>query len=85
MKNNRRKDIHNQWYDYKNTLKCQKCNDNRWYILDFYHINPDEKEDTLGNMIRSGFSKNRIMKEVEKYIVLCSNCHTALHNDEIKI
>lgn len=62
-------------YDaYRITLKCSNCGDPRWYILDHHHVNPDDKY--LGiNSMRGFYPLTTIMKEIEKCIVLCANCH----------
>lgn len=58
--------------------KCEKCGEDRIYVLDFHHKNPEEKEFTIGrNEINS---EERIIKEIQKCVVLCSNCHRAFHH-----
>lgn len=49
--------------------------------LDFHHVNPKDKKFplTLNDMNRS--SKN-IVKELNKCILLCKNCHAKLHYKE---
>lgn len=71
------------WLDeYKSTLKCEKCNENHPACLDFHHREPNEKETALGDAIRLGWGKKRILKEIEKCNILCSNCHRKLHYEE---
>ena len=68
------------WFDsLRQELKCKNCEENRWYVLDFHHRDPEEKEIHMGNCIRIGWSKQRILKEVKKCDVLCANCHRELH------
>lgn len=43
--------------------------------FDFHHVNPVEKDTNL----RMANSLARLQKEVEKCILLCSNCHRVLH------
>lgn len=62
--------------NYKSKLVCSKCGEDRWWVLDFHHTNPDEKEGSISNLIDS---PNKLEKELEKCIVLCSNCHRDLH------
>lgn len=46
---------------------------------DFHHLNPDEKDFTIGeNML---LAKDKIMNEVKKCILLCSNCHRLTHKE----
>ena len=69
-----------EWFkEYKSTLKCEKCSENHPATLDFHHSIPEEKEHSISNMIRDGFSKENILKEMSKCEVLCSNCHRKHH------
>lgn len=54
--------------------KCNKCGYNKCPIaLDFHHIEPKHKTFNIsGSHTRSWF---RIMEELKKGIILCSNCH----------
>lgn len=63
-----------------NSLKtaCQKCGDNRLYVIDFHHINPSEKSFNIHRKTaKSDFSI--IENEVKKCICLCRNCHMEFH------
>jgi hypothetical protein len=63
----------------KSDLKCSGCPETHIACLDFHHENPEEKDLCVSTAIQNGWSKERIMKEIEKCIVLCSNCHRKLH------
>ncbi len=65
--------------DFKSQCKCAKCGDTRSYVLDFHHINPNEKEDTLARLTSNTSSVERINTEMQKCVVLCSNCHREFH------
>lgn len=65
--------------EYKKSLECQQCGDNRHYVLDFHHINPEQKELCISQIAPKGWSRERIHKELEKCKVLCSNCHREYH------
>lgn len=68
------------WYiDYKSKHPCENCGEKRYYVLDFHHKDPEKKEFDLGLMIRRICSKKRILAEIKKCRVLCSNCHRELH------
>ena len=68
-----------EWFiEYKKTLKCKECNESRYWVLDFHHRDPKEKDIEVSSLIRKG-NKNKILEEVEKCDVLCSNCHRDLH------
>lgn len=70
------------WNEYKTTLKCCRCGETHSACLDFHHRDPKKKDGNLGNMVNKGCSKERILLEVAKCDVLCSNCHRKLHYAE---
>lgn len=57
---------------------CFSCGESSVECLDFHHLNPLEKEIEVSLLTRRG-SKKRILKEVEKCIILCANCHRKVH------
>lgn len=59
--------------------KCEKCGYDRCIAsLDFHHLDPNEKEYNLSSIMN--WSKERIKKELDKCILLCSNCHREEHD-----
>lgn len=57
--------------------KCEKCGYNRYLgALDFHHLNPSQKDFTVGNR---DFKLKECIEETKKCIMLCSNCHRELH------
>lgn len=76
-KNNRQKLV-DDFQDFKKTLKCNRCSENRWWVLEFHHTNPNEKEGEISLLVRKG-SKEKLFKEIKKCEVLCCNCHRNLH------
>lgn len=62
---------------YKAKCSCQKCSENRFYLLDFHHKNPAEK--IFGIADRANVKLSTLMPEIEKCVVLCSNCHREFH------
>ena len=70
------------WFqDIKKKLKCFKCGEERWWVLDFHHRDPSKKESSLSILSRKGSKKN-ILEEIQKCDVLCTNCHRDLHYQE---
>jgi hypothetical protein len=63
--------------EYKSQCSCKKCGENRTYVLDFHHINPNEKEFDLGEATK--YSITKLIAELEKCITLCRNCHSEFH------
>lgn len=62
--------------DIKKKNKCSKCGDNRWYVLDFHHLS-DKKYEVSKLIWNSTLEK--IKTEIDKCILLCSNCHREEH------
>jgi hypothetical protein len=75
-----------KWYEeLKETLKCEKCGENHPATLDFHHIDSQIKDfGVAAGVTRLNLSKTKILEEISKCIVLCSNCHRKLHYDEQK-
>ena len=67
----------NKIIEYKKTKNCEECGDNRWYVLDFHHKDPKEKDRAVSHF--HGCSWDKILKEIKKCIVLCANCHREKH------
>lgn len=63
--------------------KCQVCGYDKCYrSLEFHHLDPDVKEFTIGSSTRGWAS---LLKEAEKCILLCSNCHREVHCGMLKV
>jgi len=71
----------NKFNEFKQTLKCSRCEENHPRCLDFHHLDPSKKEKSISQMINYG-NIEKIKKEIAKCIVLCSNCHRKLHYEE---
>ena len=64
--------------DYKGGC-CQICGYTRYIgALDFHHIKPEEKKFNLSvdNLFRSW---TLILEELDKCVMICSNCHREVH------
>ena len=56
---------------------CKRCGyDENRYALDWHHT--EDKSKAISNMLQDNLSIERIMSEVDKCEVLCSNCHREL-------
>ena len=76
LKYKERKDTVNQ---IKATYKCAKCGEGRFYMLDFHHIDPNIKDENIARLTSNRNKIEDIKKEIEKCVVLCSNCHREFH------
>lgn len=70
--------------EFKKTLKCSNCGNSDYRVLDFHHVNPNEKEMGISEMLSNRYTFEKIKKEIDKCIVLCSNCHRIHHYEERK-
>lgn len=68
-----------EWTNFKNKLKCERCEENHIATLDFHHLKPNEKDFAVSKFANMGYNMERILKEIEKCIVLCANCHRKEH------
>jgi hypothetical protein len=77
---NKRRSALRSWLDdYKMSLVCERCGFADYRALEFHHSERQEKDFNVADMIRIGFSVKTIEQEIEKCIVLCSNCHQIKH------
>lgn len=69
-------------YDIKSKSKCLHCECNNIECLDFHHYSSNKK-DGIGFMIRDkNITLKQLENEIQKCIILCSNCHRTLHANE---
>lgn len=60
------------------SLSCKLCGyDKNFAALDLHHVDPSAKEHQVSVM--RNHSEEVIIKELEKCILICSNCHRELH------
>jgi 5-methylcytosine-specific restriction endonuclease McrA len=76
----RMRKLKQQMVDYKGGC-CQKCGYNKYIgALEFHHINPEEK-DFNPSSLKKYTMDTRITEELDKCILLCSNCHRETHHE----
>jgi len=60
---------------------CTICGEKRLVCLDFHHPNNDKSEHHIANMVWfCGIEK--LKAEIAKCVVVCSNCHRVIHEEE---
>lgn len=69
--------------------ECQQCGyDKCWRALHFHHVDPNKKDFAIFEF-RQGNKKvrnwERLKVEIDKCILLCSNCHTEIHDLDNKL
>lgn len=62
---------------YKSGLSCKYCSESESCCLDFHHRDPDMKISIVSRM--TDRSLLRIIEEIEKCDLVCSNCHRKIH------
>ena len=63
----------------KNKQGCAKCGEKRGYVLEFHHINPLIKNNSIAKIRVDDLKFSTIEQEIKKCIVLCANCHREFH------
>ena len=64
--------------------QCYVCRyDRHSCALDFHHLDPKAKDPNFRSM--RGWSWEHILVELEKCVLLCKNCHAAIHNGFLSI
>jgi hypothetical protein len=58
----------------KETLKCNRCSENRAAALQFHHKDPSIKQLDISRAVWKR-SWKWILREIDKCEVLCANCH----------
>lgn len=64
------------------SLGCSLCNESDPCCIDFHHVN--NKTDDISRIIKH-LSFNKLVNEINKCILLCSNCHKKVHRHNIDI
>lgn len=62
--------------------KCEICGYNKnLSALEFHHINSDEKSFNLDGRMLANSNIEKLEEELDKCMLICSNCHKELHNE----
>lgn len=78
--------VKDRYYKNKDTLNkikdgqsCCKCGYNRCLeAMDYHHIDPDEKKDRISRLSTHS-NINNAVREIDKCVLLCANCHREFH------
>lgn len=72
-----------QYISYKGN-RCQICGYNKYYgALEFHHLDPTQKEFEISSLRFKSFDK--VKSELDKCILVCSNCHKEIHGNVASI
>ncbi len=64
---------------------CAKCTEDDMCCLHAHHIDPKLKKGNISRAWSEGWSANKLIKELQKCICLCANCHAKLHAGKIEL
>jgi hypothetical protein len=78
----RKANLRNYLNDYLVIHPCIDCGETDPVVLEFDHKNPAEKRHNISALIMAGNSIKRLMSEIEKCDVRCSNCHRRRHSKD---
>lgn len=80
---NSREDAKIKYVEYKGG-KCEICGYCKcFWALDFHHKDPSKKDFGISKIRKADFTA-KIKEELDKCILLCSNCHRERHYEETK-
>ncbi len=76
----RMQNLKRQMVQYKGG-ECVRCGYKKYFgALEFHHLNPSEKDFNPSSLKRYRFD-DRIKNELDKCILVCSNCHREIHHE----
>lgn len=79
----RKRRLHQMVSAYKSERGCSRCGYNEHPVaLDLHHVDAEDKEYNVGQMVFQGMAEETILEEMAKCEVVCSNCHRILHATE---
>lgn len=77
-----RKKLTNAIAEIKSKASCVICGENHPAVLEFHHKDATEKDFAIAEVVRLGYNLAKLMEEINKCEILCSNCHKKKHWEE---
>ena len=72
---NRQRELYYKVFQIRYQGRCVKCGNTDYRVLDFDHIDPSTKIDSISGLVSRGSAWWRIEEELAKCQLLCANCH----------
>lgn len=63
----------------KQSCGCKLCGESNACCLDFHHLEPKKKKNSVSKLVTGCHSWATIKKEADKCVVVCANCHRKIH------
>lgn len=83
----RRKELRVWYNEIRKETECADCGMSgevcSW-LMEYHHLPGHEKVSSVSFLVNNGYSKERILEEMDKCEVLCANCHRVRHFEEAK-
>jgi hypothetical protein len=61
--------------EYLRSHPCVDCGEGDPIVLEFDHVEPEHKERAVSDLIRCGYSLDRVKREISRCDVRCIHCH----------
>lgn len=74
----------NAFKSWKRTLSCSCCPESTPICIDFHHKDSETKEHNI-NDIKATVSWTGMVRELNKCIAVCSNCHRKIHDGLLNV
>lgn len=68
---------------YKMSSTCVVCGEDEWRVLEFHHLDSEEKDGDVYNMV--GRPWEAIEQEISKCEIVCRNCHIKIHSGIVNL
>ena len=80
----RQQKVVEQYKIWKKQQKCVVCHESDESCLDLHHVVSHTKEVDVSDAVYK-WSWKRVLTEIEKCVIVCSNCHRKIHAGKIKL
>ena len=74
----RKKQIKALFNQIRSNNGCAFCEEDELCCMDFHHLDPSQKDVNVSYLCDCK-SKERMLREMKKCVVVCSNCHRKIH------
>ena len=81
-KKTKREEAKKYTWEIKSKTSC-KCGEKDPVCLEFHHIDPTTKNNTIAELISKGASLDLLKREIDKCQIICANCHREKHYNNI--